>query len=64
VGYEAFDLATVNETEYKFWHVQAFCHARLTGAEGGEKKGVGILEQLIIGPHEPSGFKEFLDMAP
>ncbi|MCP4751997.1 MAG: hypothetical protein GY866_13970 [Proteobacteria bacterium] len=64
VGYEAFDLATVNETEFMFWHVQAFCKARLTGGKVGEKTGSGILEQLIVGPHEPSGFTDFFDMAP
>jgi hypothetical protein len=27
------------------------------------KVGVGVLEQLVIGPHEPSGFTEFFDGA-
>ena len=26
--------------------------------------GQGVLEQLIAGPHAPSGFKEMSDMAP
>jgi hypothetical protein len=24
-------------------------------------KGIGALEQLLIGPHSPSGFKDLLD---
>jgi hypothetical protein len=29
----------------------------------GRKEGVGVLEQLVIGTHAPSGFTEFLDGA-
>ncbi len=64
LGYDSIDLASVNETDMQHWHIQAFCTARLTGGKDGEKVGCGILEQLIIGPHEPSGFKELMDMAP
>ena len=31
---------------------------------GPERKGLGILEQLVIGEHEPSGFQSILDGAP
>jgi hypothetical protein len=30
----------------------------------GEHTGIGILEQLIIGPHEPLGLKGIIDPAP
>jgi hypothetical protein len=43
-------------------HVQAICKARHEGA-GLSSEGVGVFEQLIIGPHAPSGFKEILDGA-
>ena len=33
-------------------------------APGEVRQGRGVLEQLIIGPHAPSGFTEMLDMAP
>ena len=39
-------------------HVQALCRATM-----GERTGVGILEQLVIGPHAPSGFTDLLDGA-
>jgi hypothetical protein len=29
----------------------------------GERHGHGVLEQLIIGPHQPSGFTDLMDMA-
>lgn len=40
-------------------HVQQLCRARWDGEEG-----VGILEQLVIGRHVPSGFHGLLDAAP
>ena len=29
----------------------------------GERQGHGVLEQLIVGPHRPSGFTALMDMA-
>ena len=43
-------------------HVQAMCEAVLTTSKG-EEHGQGVLEQLVIGPHAPSGFTELLDFA-
>ena len=63
LGYDSYELAKVNENDPRFLHVQAFVSARLSGPDG-ERKGAGVLEQLIIGPHAPSGFKEILDTAP
>ena len=63
VGYDAIETAKVNESEFHFLHVQAFSHARLTGPDGFERKGRGVLEQLIIGPHRPSGFAALTDGA-
>lgn len=39
-------------------HVQQLCRATLDG-----ESGVGVLEQLVIGPHGPSGFQGLLDPA-
>ncbi|HET7335161.1 MAG TPA: hypothetical protein VFI93_08595 [Rhizomicrobium sp.] len=63
LGYDCFETAKVNENDPQFLHVQAFVEATLTGPDVTHK-GVGILEQLIIGPHVPSGFKDTLDTAP
>jgi hypothetical protein len=40
-------------------HVQALCRATLGG-----RTGVGILEQLVIGPYHPAGMTGLLDGAP
>jgi hypothetical protein len=44
-------------------HVQAICAVRHEGPDGLAGDGVGLLEQLVVGPHAPSGFKEILDGA-
>ncbi|MGH7821958.1 MAG: hypothetical protein ACREQ9_19525 [Candidatus Binatia bacterium] len=62
-GYDTYDLGRVDESAPLHLHVQAFSKATLR--EGGRRQdGVGVLEQLVIGPHEPSGFREVLDLAP
>ncbi len=44
-------------------HVQAV--SRVTYRGGGfEARGRGVLEQLVIGPHAPSAFKDVLDFPP
>jgi len=43
--------------------VQAFCQAKMHMPDA-ELSGQGVLEQLILGPHKPSGFDGLLDMAP
>jgi len=42
-----------------YLHIQGVCEATL-----GKRSGIGILEQLVIGPHKPSGFTDLLDYAP
>ncbi len=59
-GYEEYALAGVDDA--MTLHIQAICDVEMRG-DLGERSGRGVLEQLIIGPHEPSGFKELLDMA-
>jgi hypothetical protein len=64
LGYDEFETASVNENDPRFLHVQAISTAKLEGPNGLKRYGMGVLEQLIIGPHAPSGFKELLDTAP
>lgn len=63
VGYEVFDINTLDENLFHHLHVQAFCQATLNVEGQPSQRGCGVLEQLIIGPHAPSGFKEFMDVA-
>ncbi len=39
-------------------HIQQVVRARM-----GDQVGVGVLEQICLGPHATYGFKEFLDPA-
>ena len=61
-AYDVIEAATALPQEQLHWHIQAFVRATLT-VDGEEHHGHGILEQLLIGPHAPSGFAELLDGA-
>ena len=55
---ESFALADVDPAMPLNLHIQAICEATC-----GDRTGIGVLEQLILGPHAPSGFTDLLDMA-
>ena len=59
--YEEYVLTEIDDA--MTLHIQAISTVTMTG-DLGEREGHGVLEQLIVGPHKPSGFKELLDMAP
>ena len=44
-------------------HVQALVAATMLLPDGSRHEGRGVLEQLIIGPHTPSGFTGVFDLA-
>ena len=58
VGYDTERLAAVDRNDPQHLHVQAVCDARLELADGGERRGQGVLEQLILGRHAPSGLRD------
>ncbi|HKD23002.1 MAG TPA: hypothetical protein VKB71_13385 [Rhizomicrobium sp.] len=64
VGYDSFETASVDEKIPLYWHVQAISAARLYGPNGIERVGAGVLEQLVVGAHAPSGFTGLMDFAP
>jgi hypothetical protein len=60
---EDIELAGLDPLAPENLHVQML--VRLRGGEGGEADlGIGVFEQLIIGPYAPLGLSEFLDGAP
>lgn len=59
--FEHYALADVDDGSNL--HIQALCDVRMQGTLG-ERHGRGVLEQLIVGPHAPSGFTSMTDMAP
>jgi hypothetical protein len=62
LGGERWTLGELNPMAPQHLHVQTLCRARLSGGTR-TREGVGVLEQLVIGPHVPSGFKGLLDPA-
>ncbi len=58
IGGESWRTEDLDPLALSNLHVQQVVRARMDGREG-----IGALEQLSIGPHAPSGFKEFLDGA-
>ena len=53
---ERWRLEDVDETDLFNQHVQHLVRARM-----GDREGIGVLEQIILGPHDPSGFRDLLD---
>ncbi len=58
VGGATWKLDELAPLDPRHIHVQQLCRARM-----GEREGIGVLEQLIIGPHEPYGFEGLFDGA-
>jgi hypothetical protein len=58
VGGDSWKLADLDPLAVENIHLQQVMRARWGGREG-----VGVLEQLALGPHEPSGFEGLLDGA-
>ena len=44
-------------------HIQELVHAVHEGPGGASSEGFGAFEQLFLGPHAPSGFRDILDGA-
>ena len=60
---EDFKLSQVDARLPQHLHVQALCKVICRDDAGVEEVGRGVLEQLVIGPHGPSGFTDLLDFA-
>lgn len=62
VAYDTIDTGSADPNDRLHLHIQAFAEAVLKiGRE--EYRGHGALEQLLLGPHRPSGFTSLLDTA-
>lgn len=58
VGRESWRPTDLDPTDVHNLHIQQLCRASCDGREG-----IAVLEQLALGPHEPSGLTGFLDGA-
>ncbi|HWA88447.1 MAG TPA: hypothetical protein VG889_00315 [Rhizomicrobium sp.] len=63
LGYDTLALASVNENDPRYQHIQAIVDARLTGP-GVDRSGMGVLEQLVVGQFAPHGLTGIFDPAP
>ena len=61
---ETHDIASLDEGILANNHIQALVSATMTLPDGSIRQGRGVLEQLIVGPHAPSGFTGLFDLAP
>jgi len=57
VGYEVWDLNEINPEDYSFFHIHQIIKATMNDLEG-----YGTLENLVVGRHDPSGFKDLFDV--
>lgn len=62
VAYDRLVLADVDDLAPANLHIQALSDAVLVW-DGVEHRGRGVLEQLLLGPHQPSGFAGLFDGA-
>ncbi len=58
IGHEAIKLDDFPDADPTTWHMQNVVVARMEG-----RTGIGVLEQALIGPHEPTGLTGFLNPA-
>lgn len=58
-GREEWDLNVLEPLDARFMR-----HHQMVRAVMGERVGFGLLEAIVIGPHTPSGFKDYFDGAP
>ncbi len=61
---ESHDIARLDEGIFANNHIQALVTATMILPDGTTRQGRGVLEQLIVGPHAPSGFTGMFDLAP
>ena len=61
---EIHESASLDEGVLANNHIQALVSATMTLPDGSIRHGRGVLEQLIVGPHAPSGFTGLFDLAP
>lgn len=58
LGHESFDPAAIDPLHPSHVHTQ-----QVVRATDGTHSGIGVLEQMVIGPYAPAGFQQTLDGA-
>lgn len=60
---EDYQVAELDPMQPQHLHIQASVGVTMTAPDGSVRRGKGVLEQLVIGPHAPSGFTGMMDPA-
>ncbi len=60
---EDIDLAAINPMAMENLHVQMLCRVTLEQAGTAPQTGLGVFEQLVLGPYAPMGFRGYDDPA-
>jgi hypothetical protein len=60
---EDIDLQKIDVMQVENMHIQAICRVSLSQEGRPDETRIGILEQLVLGPYAPYGFKGMLDPA-
>ena len=60
---EQFNLRECHPSDPKHFHIQALCEVTMTLPDGAKSVGQGILEQFVIGAHDPSRLTGIIDVA-
>ena len=58
------DTRALNPNDFAQVHLHALCRATLDQQGRAPCEGEGVVEQMIVGPHAPSGFSSLSDVAP
>ena len=58
-AYDVIDLANVPDNDMLYIHIQALSDTVLTTGDT-QHEGIGIVEQLFVGPHQTSGLTDLL----
>jgi hypothetical protein len=59
---ETYDLAGIDDNNPQWMHIQGLAAATLE-FNGDTHAGQGVVEQMFVGPHEPSGMADLFDPA-
>lgn len=57
VGFDRFTLPVPDPMAMQHIHVQTLSDVSLTFSDGTVHQGIGVLETLVLGAHQPSGFR-------
>ncbi|MEM7670939.1 MAG: hypothetical protein AAF317_17740, partial [Pseudomonadota bacterium] len=61
IGSETFKPEEASWQDPSSLHIQAISKAIHQGPDGETSEGIAAYEQLFLGPHAPSGWKDILD---